>query len=300
MSDDRLELSSGWLALPLFLAYTIWTLLYGVVGLTSWATLGMVLAALPLVGVVTRRAEGFAWLAPPVGVLLGFLLGLLGLTTLLGSDSAGLGVLGGVLMGFPLAVVAAILRWGRQASVLFIVTLGGVVDVLTTHAALVKLASEGVGRTPVGLTIASGQVTYDQLTGFASLFAGTTSVDLPLQSLGDIVFAALILLALVGAFLAFFHLEGPDGRSLPVDPPALLGPVAMGVLGAAGFEIVAARDPRFALLLLAIAVLAVVSLILVLARPRRSQPVRRSEETPETPSEGGPDEEFASPAGSSV
>ena len=287
MTDDGPRVSSGWLSFPLFISYSIWTLTYGVVHLSSWAATGMILAALPLLGVVTGRAEGLAWLAPPVGILLGFLLGLLGLTPLLGNDSAGLGVLAGVLIGFPLAVVAAVLRWGRHAPILLIVTLGGLVDVMTTHAALARLASEGVPADPVALAIGSGQVTYDQLNGFSSLFTGSYSVSVPLQSLADLVLAGLVLLALVGAFLAFFSTDGPDGTPRGVVPGELIVPALLGVLGAAGFELIAAQQPRVALLVLGGIVLAVVVAIVVLARapwaPRRPTPIASPVEGPEPP-----------------
>jgi hypothetical protein len=277
MTPRAVGVSSGWLALPLFVGYTAWTLTYGITSMSSWAVVGIVLAALPIVGVLTARAEGLAWLAPSASILLGFVLGLLGLTSLLHNDLAGLGVLGGVLLGFPLAVVAAIVRWGRDPPSLLVLTVGGVAGLLTTRAAFDRLWLAGVDRTPAALAIASGQVTYDQLLGFASLLGGSSSATLPLQSLADVAFGALLLLALVGVFLAFFTVGEENGRPRAPDPGSLLLPVVFGVLAAAAFEVSAARAPRVALLGLAVVVAGVVVAVLVLARQTRIRPTPSAE-----------------------
>ncbi|MCI4321288.1 MAG: hypothetical protein L3K05_03150 [Thermoplasmata archaeon] len=277
MTEPRFTPTTSWLALPLFVGYSGWAVADGVLGHSPWAALGFLLAAVPLAGVLLGRAEGLSWLAPPAGILLGFALGLLGLTIPGGNDALGLALLGGVLAGIPLAVSAAILRFGRRASLLLLVTFGGIVEVLTTLAAIDRLAREGIALRPVPFSIASGQVTYDQLTGFSDLFQGSVSVSLPLQSLGDIGFSVLALLAIVGAFVAVFGEGDAAGKRRAVDPQALLGPVAMGVVGAGAFELVASREPKFALLAAAVGVLAVVVLVLFLARPRRGTSGRIAE-----------------------
>jgi hypothetical protein len=279
---------SAWLALLVF-ADGFFVVLFAVHGYTAWAVLGAVLAGLPLLGAVWPRRSELVWLGPVAGLVLSFLLAAVqGFP----SDSIGDALLGGVLLGSPLAVMAAILRWSREPSVLLPATFAGLVDLLTLNAALNQLGSQGVLATPAALATSFLQVTIDQANGFAGLIVGNPSVSLPVQSLRDPVFATLALLALVGVFLAVFDPEIGARDTPRSEPSAILVPVVVGVVAATVFEFGATQAPRFALLGLGVAALATVVAILVLVRrPRLAQgspggappspgrPVRTSAET---------------------
>jgi hypothetical protein len=269
---------SAWLALLVF-ADGFFVVLFALRDLSAWAVLGAILTGLPLVGAIWSRRWDLPWFGPAAGLILSFLLAAVqGFPT----DSIGDALLGGVLLGSPLAVMAAILRWSREPSVALPATFAGLVDLLTLNAALNQLGSQGVLATPAALSDSFVQVSIDQITGFTGLLAGNSSVTLPVQSLRDPVFAGLALLALVGVFLAVFAPE-LGTRDLPrLDPSAILVAVIVGVVAATLFELAATQAPRFALLGLSLAVLGSVVAILVLPRVSRTTavPARPTAPTP--------------------
>ncbi|MCI4370383.1 MAG: phosphoethanolamine transferase CptA, partial [Thermoplasmata archaeon] len=185
---------SAWLALLVF-ADGFFVVLFALRDYSAWAVLGTVLAGLPLAGAVWSRRWDLPWFGPAAGLILSFLL-----SAVQGfpSDSIGNALLGGVLLGSPLAIMAAILRWSREPSILLPATFAGLVDLLTLNAALNRLGSQSALATPWALANTFVQVSLDQLNGFGGLLAGNASVSLPVQSLRDPVFATLALLALVG------------------------------------------------------------------------------------------------------
>ncbi|MCI4318498.1 MAG: hypothetical protein L3J96_08165 [Thermoplasmata archaeon] len=270
MTNEVRTAPSAWLALLVF-ADGFFVVLFALRDYSAWAVLGAVLAGLPLAGSIWSRRWDLPWFGPAAGLLLSF-----GLAAVQGfpSDSIGDAVLGGVLLGSPLAIMAAILRWSREPAVLVPATFAGLVDLLTLNAALNRLGTEGALATPSALANTFVQVSGDQLTGFTGLLAGNASVVLPVQSLRDPVFAALALLAIVGVFLALFAPERGPEQIARTGPSGILVPVAVAVAAAALFELAADRAPRFALLGLAVVVLGTVVAILVLVRTKSSAPHR--------------------------
>lgn len=269
MTNEVRTAPSAWLALLVF-ADGFFVVLFALRGYTGWAVLGAVLAGLPLAGSIWSRRWDLPWFGPAAGLLLSF-----GLAAVQGfpSGSVGDAVLGGVLLGSPLAIMAAILRWSREPSVLLPATFAGLVDLLTLNAALNRLGTQGAVATPAALANTFVQVSTDQLTGFTGLLAGNASVTLPVQSLRDPVFAGLALLAIVGVFLALFAPERGTER-IARTGPAILVPVAVAVVAAWLFELAAYWAPRYALLGLAVVVLGTVVAILVLVRLKTSVPNR--------------------------
>jgi hypothetical protein len=263
MFEGRMP-SSAWLALLVF-ADGFFVVLFALRGVTALAVLGVVLAAIPVAGSFTRRPTALPWIAPAAGLVAS---SALALGQGLSSGSPGETLLGGLLLGSPLTVLAAILRWSRTPEVLLPVTFAGLVDLLTLSAAVNRLATDGLAPTPGALATAFGEVTWDQTSGLSGLFAGNPSVSLPVQSLSDPVFAGLALLALVGVFLALFAPEARGDETLRPEPTAIFPPVVFAVVAAGVFELVAGRAPNYALLGLAAGVLAVVVAILWLARKR--------------------------------
>jgi hypothetical protein len=262
VTDPPRTAPSAWLALLVF-ADGFFVVLFALRGYSGWAAVGAILAGLPLLGVVWPRRSDLAWFGPAAGLLLSFLLAAVqGFPP----TSVGDAVLGGVLLGSPLAIMAAILRWSREPSILLPATFAGLVDLLTLNAALNRLASDGLAATPPALANTFVQVSADQLAGFAGLLAGDAGATLPVQSLRDPVFAGLALLALIGVFLAMFASEPRADDALRPEPTAILPPVVVAVAAAALFEVAAAQAPRFALLGLGVAVLGVVGALLVLVR----------------------------------
>ena len=255
---------SAWLALLVF-ADGFFVVLFALRGLSALAVLGVFLAAVPLAVPLARRPTALPWVAPAAGLVAS---SVLALSQGLSSGSAGETLLGGLLLGSPLTVMAAILRWSRTPEVLLPVTFAGLVDLLTLNASVNRLATDGLVPTPGALATAFGEVTWDQVSGFSGLFVGNTSVSLPVQSLSDPVFAGLALLALVGVFLALFAPETRADDVLLPEPAAILAPVVFAVVAAGVFELAAGRSPTYALLGLAAAVLVVVIAILRLARRR--------------------------------
>jgi hypothetical protein len=259
---------SAWLALLVF-ADGFFVLLFALREISGWTVVGIVLAGLPLAGPLSRRPMALPWFAPAAGLLASFVLAVMqGYAT----NSAGDALLGGLLVGSPLIVMAAILRWSRDATVLLPITFAGLVDLLTLNAAVNRLASEHLVPTPPALATAFGQVTGDQAAGFGDLLVGSSSATLPVQVLGDPVFAGLALLAIVGVFLSLFAEEGGSSAGARPEPRAVFVPVGVAVVAAGLFEVAASGTPRFALLGVAVAVLATVVAILVLARPRSAAP----------------------------
>jgi hypothetical protein len=282
---------SAWLALLVF-ADGFFVVLFALHDYSPWALLGAVLAGLPLAGSIWSRRWDLPWFGPAAGLLLSF-----GLAAVQGFQGGSLGddVLGGVLLGSPLAIMAAILRWSREPAVLVPATFAGLVDLLTLNAALNRLAAQGAVATPVALANTFVQVSGDQLNGFSGLLAGNVSVTLPVQSLRDPVFAGLALLAIVGVFLALFASEPSGDRSVRAGASGIFVPVGIAVLAAALFELAAGQAPRFALLGLAVAVLGTVVAILVLVRwnlpvPTRG-PATSSSAAPSGPAHRGPPSE---------
>jgi hypothetical protein len=272
MSSEGRTPPSAWLALLVF-ADGFFVLLFALRAIGGWTVVGIILAGLPLLGPLSRRPLALPWFAPAAGLLASFLLAA---AQGFSSGSVGDDLLGGLLVGSPLVVMAAILRWSRDATILLPVAFAGLVDLLTLNAAVNRIASEGQTPTPFALVTAFGQVTGDQLAGFGDLLGSQPFASLPVQSLNDPVFAGLALLALVGVFLSLFEVDGADGPALRPDLPSVLLPVGIAVLAAGLFELGATRAPQFALLGLAVGVLGTVVAILVLARWRTTAAPPRS------------------------
>jgi hypothetical protein len=267
--------SASWLALPLFLAYPLWAVFDGLSSQTAPLALGLVLVAFPLLATLVRRGEGLSWLAPPVAILLGCLVGLLGSIGVLSSPDAGLAILSGILVGFPLVVAAALLRTDLDFGTPWIVIVGGVFECLVVQAALVRLAAEGVSPVADAFAISCGQVVHLQVAGLGTILSGGLPGALPLQALPSPEFAVFLLLALVGGFLTFFAPSGDASVSASaraISDSAL--PFLVGVLGAAGFELLAARSPTYALLGLAVGTILAVVAIVLLASPRARRAAR--------------------------
>ncbi len=272
------------LVLPV-LGYSFLALLLTLVPISGLALAGILAAAVPLAALLAGRSQSALIFAPLAAWLAGVLLvlGEGGAPTTPGGE-----LLGGLLLGAPLVLAACVLWPARGSPLLLPLTGVAIVDAMTNSAALARLGAGGLAATPGNYLGAFLSVSSDQLGGWADLVGGASSAPLPLQLFTDPVLASLALLALVGAFLAFVAPGIPEGEPADRPSPTLILSASAGALAAAAFELVAAGAPRFALLGLAAAVVAVLGAILLLARappaPRvRTAPAPRSaDRTPAT------------------
>lgn len=236
-------------------------------GLGPLAAIGVLVAAVPLAAVLLGRGRSLLMLAPVplVGVA-----AVLALIASFDPTGPGMLLLGGLLIGVPLAFAAILLLIARGSALVMPLTILALVELFTLSASVGVLGSGGLGFAPGALVVAFWQSTAAQIAGFQSLLGGAASATLPLQALTNPWLALLGLLALVAALLEFVDPRGVAGPT-PTDagPTAVLGPVACAVIAAASFELLAAATPRYALLTLGGVVAGIVVLLLVLPGTRR-------------------------------
>ncbi len=286
MSDPPARTSPAWLVVPAFV-YVFGLILVALRQIDGWTVLGAALTALPLVTCLPARGSLVPWAGPAAALVVGFLIGV---PVGFASGSTGMAVFGGVALASPVAGAAAIVRWRHDAALVLPLTFAGFVDLLTLRAALDRLAGSTAPAAPGGFALTVGQVTWDQFAAIGSLLLGSRTALPPLQGVTDAVFALLLLLAIVGAFLALFLPEPIEGDPGASDPLAVLVPVLVAVLCIAVFELAAARIPTYALLGLATGALAAVVAIRVVARSgaggwprRRRKPAEATAPVPASP-----------------
>ncbi|MGI0053118.1 MAG: hypothetical protein ACREC5_03455, partial [Thermoplasmata archaeon] len=219
---------------------------------------------LPLVLWLVDRPLVAGWAPAGAALAIGLLLAL---SAAFDPAAPGMQFLGGFLLGSPLLLLAALLTYGERPPAEVLLVAGGSIDLLSLSAASSGLPG---GAGPGALALAAGQLVGRQDGAWTTLLGGANPASVPLQFPADGVLAGLLVLALAGAFLAFFtpsRSDSPGG-----DPSELLrlGPVFVGVASAALFEVAAARAPSQALLLLGIAAVVTVAAILLVQRPRRA------------------------------
>jgi hypothetical protein len=263
VNEPESRTTTAWLVVPVFV-YGFAVVLVALREISGWTVLGAALTALPVVTCLPRRGSLLPWAGPGAALVLGFLLGA---PQAFVAGSAGMAIFGGVALASPVALAAAVVRFRHDATLVLPVTFGGLVDVLTLRAAVQSLSAASTPPTPGAFALALGQVTWRQLSAIGDLLVGSRSATLPLQPLTDPTFVVLVLLAIVGAFLALFLPETLPGEPGRGDPGDVLVPVLVAVVSVSIFEIVAARAPTYALLGLAVAALAAVVAIRVVARP---------------------------------
>ncbi|MCI4326232.1 MAG: hypothetical protein L3K16_01140 [Thermoplasmata archaeon] len=273
MSEPETRAPAAWLAVPVF-AYLFAFALISLRQVSGWAVLGAALTALPLVTCLPARGSLLPWAAPAGALAAGFLTAA---PANFATGSVGMAIFGGVALASPVAFAAAIVRTRRDAALTLPLTFLGLVDLLTMRAALSAIAGAGTVPTPGAFAVAMGATTSSQVGAIGSLLLGSRSASLPLQTVTDPTFALLMLLSIVGAFLALFLPEPVKGAASGRDAVSVLVPVFVAVDAVAVFELVAARAPTYALLGLAVATLATVVAIRVvaLARPWTRLPWRR-------------------------
>jgi hypothetical protein len=291
MNDPETRTSAAWLAVPVF-AYLFAFALISLRQVSGWAVLGAALTALPLVTCLPARGSLLPWAGPAGAVAAGFLVGA---PANFAAGSIGVAIFGGVALASPVAFAAAVIRWRRDPALPLPLTFLGLVDLLTVRAAFTELAAAGTVPTPGAFALAMGTTTSNQVGAIGSLLLGSRSATLPLQTVTDPTFAVLMLLAIVGAFLALFLPEPVRGDASGRDAVAVLVPVFVAVDAVAVFELLAAQAPTYALLGLAIATLATVVAIRFVAIPKPRFRLRRRRR-PEPPASARPDSPTAAPA----
>jgi hypothetical protein len=248
-----MPLREGILAAPVLLYLSIG----GVLDLSSPSALfaaGFLLGAAPIAGLALDSRRDTLWGLPLLGGVLLFIgVALAGFQLLAPWDS----LFAGLLLGVPLAVLAALLRPGGESAPNFLLLLLGLVEGLGLRAA--------GGTTPT--TLASGFVHAfsQQFSGLGAWSGGAKSPSLPLSGVADPVFLGLALLAIAGAVLGFLRV--PSGEAAPRAAREFDLLLVAGALGAgAVFEAVALGVPTLALVVLAAATLATVVGLLWLLR----------------------------------
>ncbi|MCI4346857.1 MAG: hypothetical protein L3K07_08940 [Thermoplasmata archaeon] len=242
----------GLLAAPVLLYLSVG----GLLGLTSTSPLlavGFLLGAAPIAGVALRDRGALLWWLPLLG---GFLVFLGGAFTGFGLLPPWDALFAGLLLGVPLAVLAALLRPGGESGANFLWLLLALVEGLGLRAA--------GGGSPSQLSSGFLNVMAEQSAGIGAWAGGTKAPQLPLSAVNDPVFLGLALLAIGGAILGFLRLPVEQGVPRAAREFDLL--LVAGALGAgAVFEAVALGAPTFALVVLGGATLAsIVGLVLFL------------------------------------
>lgn len=252
------------LAVPLLLYIPIVGILR-LGGLPDWTGLGLLVAALPIIGAFESTDSGRPWVAPAT---LGFVLVLVAL--LLVSLPAGFhppefvsALYAGALLGIPIGALGELLRPENPPGTKFLLLALLVVEGLAILAA--------PGTTPAGLSTGFLQAIAYQATQLGAWSTGASAPALPLTSVSDPWFVGLGLIALAGGVSAL--LRSPPGvERVPREllrEDVLLVLAALG--GAAAFEVLALARPTFTLLGMAIAALATVALTLVFVQRRRRE-----------------------------
>jgi hypothetical protein len=277
MGDDLMGFvrpSLAWFLAAPVAVYGVLRVVLDVETLPGITQLGLALALLPLATLWTSRPGQFLWLAPAVALLVGFLLSVSGSSSEL---STGLQLIGGIVLGAPILILAALRVVHRSAPLVPLLILSGLLVVSALTVAGSRLGTTGSGDGAGSLATAFYQVNADQMAGLGSLLSGSASTNLPLQALPDLWFVSLALLALSGALLAVLRpgseREGGEASSAS----SLLGPVLGGVVAATAFELTAVRFPAYALLAVSAFVLGTFFALLILIRLAPKNPWRQSQ-----------------------
>ncbi|MCI4363070.1 MAG: hypothetical protein L3K13_02020 [Thermoplasmata archaeon] len=250
----------GLLAAPVLIYLSIGGM-FGLTSATPLLAVGFLLGAGPIAGLAFRERAAVLWWLPLLGGFLVFLGGTL--------DGNGLlppwdGLFAGLLLGLPLAALAALLRPVAESAPNFLLLLFALVEGLGLRAA--------GGGSPSQLSAGFLDVFAKQLAGLGAWAGGTRAPELPLSAVNDPLFLGLALLAVGGAILGFLRLPVDEGVPRAAREFDLL--LVAGALGAgAVFEAVALGAPTFALVVLGAATLAsVIGLVLLLRGVRFPRP----------------------------
>ncbi|MHB8351898.1 MAG: hypothetical protein ACYDFT_04295, partial [Thermoplasmata archaeon] len=187
------------------------------------------------------------------------------------ADGSGAALVGGVLVGSPILLLAALLTVGRRpAAELALVAAGSVLLLLLGAAQAITAAGAGPG--PLAAAVAT--VLGRQDGAWTTLVGGSNPAAVPLQFPSDGILAGLLLLAWAGAYVGLLAPAAEAAGAEDAPARRWLAPIGFGVGAALLFELALIRSPDGALLGLALAVIAAVAAILILARRRAPGPAR--------------------------
>jgi hypothetical protein len=236
------------------------------------AVVGIVLAALPLLAPGLGKRGGYLWIAPGLGPIVGVLLSA---GSGFAPGSAGSELLGGLLMGSPVAIAAALFGGDRGPIVRLLLVTEMLVDLLGLFAGMAALGAGTVAATSGAVPVAFAQALAAQWRGLLDAATGASSFSLPLQALPGVAFTALAVIAWAGVLLGFLvddASEFEEGWTDPARSAVGFGPIVAGAAAALFFELAAARSPRYALLGLGLAVIASLIAVGLVARRAAAHP----------------------------
>lgn len=251
--------------------YLLGRLVLGIGGPNGPELVGIGADLVPLLLWLADRPLPVGWLPAVVGLGAGLLLTL---AQGFAVDGSGAALVGGVLVGSPLLLVAALLTVGRRPAPLLALVAAGSVLLLLLEAA-VTIASSAGGPGPLATAVTT--ILARQDGAWSTLIGGSNPSSIPLQFPSDELLAVLLLLAWAGAFLAPFAPAAWAATDIEAsDAPTRrwLAPVGVGGSAALLFELALVRAPDVALLGLAAAVLVTVAAVLALGRRQPSAAVR--------------------------
>ncbi|MCI4357756.1 MAG: hypothetical protein L3J95_05275 [Thermoplasmata archaeon] len=271
----------GLLIVPVFL----YTTALGLLRFSGWdlpVALVTVAMALPLIEVLTRGSRG-RWFVPA------WVLAMIGGVGMAFSNGAPTGlwadVGAGVLLGAPLAILAGLLVWRESRLVTLIGVEAGlgalIVLIATGSAAILPGAPSG----SAGWLVAFSRVNTQQVNVLAQWFAGNPPiVPPPLTAVADPAFIGLGVLAVLAVVLALLERPvhagvGPDPWDPHFSRSSGVVPLVAAMIAGLAFEWTAAVEPNYALLGVAVGVIAALGLIVGLAvftarRRDRTTPTR--------------------------
>lgn len=251
-------------------------------------TLAVTLAMVVSLGSLVTDRLGSWWFAPATVALGGTVMLAASIGSVVEPPVAPLVL--GVLLGTPALALAVFGRVRDSAAWAPMALMGGLVaDAFLL--AVVRASPSGGGGSAHAWAGAASSVLTDQWASLRAFATGAAIPAPPLSYAGDVLFDALAVVALVGMLLGWLD---PVARSVAVlrggpDPPGYRPPDTVGPtpgLGRSGarslvvavgavlvFELAAALSPSDALLGLAVAAPATVTLTLALTDRRHRQPV---------------------------
>jgi hypothetical protein len=240
-------------------------------GSIDWlAILGIALLAVPLLGFVDRKGVVYLWIAPAIAIAGGVVLSFL---TNWDPGGSGLDLLGGVLVGSPLAFIAAVLAEDRSATLRLLLVTEGLVNLVVLFATVSVLGVGSPALTPGAIAHGYAMTLGTQWNGVVHLVTGATTFSLPLQASPGPIFTGLTIVAWAGVLLGFVLPDREEATMGRAPAEFDFRPILHGTFAAVLFEVVADTDPQYALLALGVGVVAVLVAIGAFARRGDTVPV---------------------------
>jgi hypothetical protein len=257
------------LILPVFL-YACAAIIEDLGNIDWLATLGIALLAVPLLGFVDRTGVVYLWIAPALAIGAGLFLGI---SSNWDPGGSGMDLIGGVLIGSPLAFIAAVLAEDRSATLRLLLVTEGLVNAVALFATVSALGAGSAALTPGTLAHGYAMTLGTQWNGVVQVASGASSFSLPLQTSPGAIFTGLAIVAWAGVLLGFVLPDREEATMGRAPAEFDFRPILLGTFAAVLFEVAANADPQYALLALGVGVVAVLVAVGVFTRRGDAAPI---------------------------